>query len=132
MQSDLFKLLINRNIVSKGMEITAQYVGRGISGDLTVLSTGEFMIEAFGKHNDQLMGRNTKDGHQRIIRLDAITEIEGMDVNRFARSYGIMPDGEKENIGRKRGRKSKAERAMMENLAFDDDDFDDDFDIDEV
>jgi hypothetical protein len=68
-------------------------------------------IPARGFHAGTYMA--VKDIHWHpTITADNIIDIEGMDPERFAKSYDIKPDGSVK-VYKKRGRKSKAELELV-------------------
>lgn len=46
-------------------------------------------------------------GEKYIMKWDNLQQIDGMDVERFAKVYNIKPDGSAKTVGKKRGRKPK-------------------------
>lgn len=46
-------------------------------------------------------------GEQYVMEFDDLENIDGMDLQRFAKVYNIKPDGSGSKTGKKRGRKPK-------------------------
>lgn len=92
MNKNLLTTLIDRKLVTTETVVRARVPARGFH-------TGTYMA--------------VKDIHWHpTITADNIIDIEGMDPERFAKSYNIKPDGSVK-VYKKRGRKSKAELELV-------------------
>lgn len=86
MHNGLLKTLVQRNLITTETIVRAN-------------------IRSMGFHKGFYTA--TKDVHwEPSIKADAIIDIEGMEPERFAKSYNIKPDGSSKQY-KKRGRKPK-------------------------
>ena len=86
MNQQLFKTLVERKLINTETIVRAH-------------------VPAVGFHTGNYMA--VKDLHwEPKIKADSILDIEGMDPERFAKSYDIKPDGSAK-VYKKRGRKPK-------------------------
>lgn len=86
MHNELFKTLVERKLINTETIVRAR-------------------VPAVGFHTATYMA--IKDVHwEPKIKADNILDIEGMDPERFAKSYNIKPDGTTK-VCKKRGRKPK-------------------------
>ena len=89
MNNKLIKELIKRNIITKGTTINATVRANGIGGqvvevpkDVSVTIADEKGIVAWER---DYAGRD----HEYHVRLSNIHDIEGMDIERFAKAYKV-------------------------------------------
>ena len=109
MYYDLADILIKRNILLVGMEIEATYESITLDGTSKVTAFGGFMIQKIIR-NEEYIGFQTvsiHDGHKRVIHVEDVSSIDGMDPVRFAAVYDIQSDGSNARVGKRRGRKPK-------------------------
>ena len=107
MQSELANILINRNILLVGMEIEATYESITLDGTSKVAAFGGFMIQKIIRNEEttEFQTVSIHDGHKRIIHVEDVSSIDGMDPIRFAAVYDIQSDGSNARVGKRRGRK---------------------------
>lgn len=109
MTNELISALIEKNAFVDDTIITARYQSMDLFGRI-FNKVGEFKVRKIvnepGRTIFELV--TLQDGTT-IIKAyaDAIKAVDGMDVERFADIYDLLPDGSKKKVGRKRGRKPK-------------------------
>ena len=111
MDKTLATKLLAKNLITETTEIVARYKGSSISGDVSVTSTDVFSVQRVLGTNQEgtifLQVQSTRDGSTRTVTQADITEIDGMEPNRFASVYNIKADGSAAAVGKRRGRKPK-------------------------
>lgn len=114
LDKSLAKKLIAKKLINETTEVTARYKGSSISGDTSVISTDIFTVSTINENVDAkgdpaytLTVTSTRDGTKRMISVESIIEIDGMDPNRFASVYDIKADGTNATVAKRRGRKPK-------------------------
>jgi Mg/Co/Ni transporter MgtE len=109
MNSELISALIERNAFADDTIITARYQSMDLFGRV-FNKTGEFKVKRIVNDPARpLFELVTLQDGTTIVKAyaDAIKAVDGMDVERFADIYDLLPDGSKKKVGRKRGRKPK-------------------------
>jgi len=108
MQNELAEILIKNKLLKVDMEVDAIYESTTLDGTTKVLASGIFMIQSIQEDKEIIFKViSTHDGHNRFIKVDDISKIDGMDPERFALVYNIQSDGSKVKVGKRRGRKPK-------------------------
>lgn len=116
MNKKLAKVLIEKGLITEGMEITAKFKTPGIDGMPTSYAREIFTLNGFVMRNGSYYFDliSTEDGQRMGLRTDTVIEIDGMCPIRFAASYDIDANGDPiVYTTKKRGRKSKAELALL-------------------
>lgn len=110
MLGKLAESLVNKGVLTPGMEVEARYHGLGLGGTENIRVTGDFMIhEIFaGENGNIIFGlKSTSDGKSKRLSAETIITIDGMDPDRFASVYDVKPDGTDKKAGKRRGRRPK-------------------------
>lgn len=131
MNKNLLSILINKNVIRIGTEIGmvrngVSIDGRAVATNKILVSSGNenckisnanHIIEIFNIDVDGdeilLYGHSTVDGHHFKVSHTDIHVIDGMTPEAVARVYGLFEDGTPRRLGKKRGRKSKQERLLI-------------------
>jgi hypothetical protein len=109
MTDDLITALLERQVLETTAIVTARYRSIDVFGR-SFERRDVFRIEKISRDNDQTIFElvTLRDGNTSIsVSPDNIELIDGMDVQRYADIYDILPDGSQKKVGRKRGRKPK-------------------------
>jgi hypothetical protein len=134
MDITLARKLIAKGAIRQKTEIDAKFRGVGIDGKRSALTQGTFFIKGARMTVDNLIFEavNTQDGDTIRIDVNDIYKVDGMEPSRFAQINGLDGDGEPVKPGKRRGRRTNAEKAAMAAAAegLSDDDDDDDFEDD--
>jgi len=118
MEMSLAESLITKGIIRPDIEVEARYKTKSLGPNDGVVVSDSFMI----KKIDELEGKffftliSTKDGKAIRVSPKAISALDGMEPERFAKVFNINPDGSIRKKGKKRGRKTKYDR-MRKGLA---------------
>lgn len=112
-KENLLNKLIDDNILTTNSEIQARHTVKSI-GNLDNIVSDTFSINDIKEKNNKvyILSQRNSDGMIKVLKPSSIISIEGMDIERFAKSYNLKDDGTKLNLGKKRGRKSKAELGL--------------------
>lgn len=109
MTSALITALIQKKAFVEDTIITAKYRSIDLFGRIYE-KIGEFKVKKIHTSKDNTIFELViVDNNTTIIKAtpDAIRTIDGMDLQRFADVYDLLPDGRSKKVGRKRGRKPK-------------------------
>lgn len=106
----LISALIEKEAFSPDTIITAKYRSMDLFGRVFD-KTGNFKVNRIISGREPIFELVTMtDGNGMVeATSDAIKAIDGMDLMRFADIYDLLPDGSRKKVGRKRGRKPKAQ-----------------------
>ena len=113
MNSLLAEKLLAKQILKLDTEVDAIYRGTDLSGTNNVKAIGTFTITKLGRNKNQnivLELASVVDGNKKIVPIESILKIYGMDPELLAKAFDIKPDGTDctdAEIGKKRGRKPK-------------------------
>lgn len=109
MKLNLAKTLYNKGLIRPDVEIETSYTTTAIGNINEIKVSGCFMIREIINENDKmkLLVSSVKDGHSRIVDIETVTSIDGMEPNRFAEVYDIKDNGENKDPVPRRGRKPK-------------------------
>src|SRR5574344_1059468 len=115
MSENLLNLLIEKNFLTPDMEVTVRYKSKDVSNINCFYTEGIFFVRKISSTMVNDVKRyildisSIVDGMNKRIYPSSIIGIEGMTVDRFAKTYKINPDGTTVFEGKKRGRKTNAE-----------------------
>lgn len=106
----LAKKLIERGAIRQGTIFQAYYKAHGLSGlnDSSILES--FYIHSAGIRPDGTVCFTAYDSEKKEIRRFMSTEIitmDGMDIQRTAKTYNLAVDGNDAVSGKRRGRKPR-------------------------
>lgn len=111
MTEGLISALLEKKAFASDTIITARYQSMDLFGRV-FNKMGDFRIKRILNSKDRTVFElvTLKDGSF-IIQAgpDAIQAVDGMDINRYADIYDLLPDGSRKKVGRKRGRKPKTQ-----------------------
>jgi hypothetical protein len=109
MNHALISALIEKNAFVSDTIITAHYQSTDLFGRV-FNKLGEFKVRRIINSSEQPFFEliTLQDGCTVIkARADSIKAVDGMNIDRFADIYDLLPDGTRKKVGRKRGRKPK-------------------------
>lgn len=111
MNHALISALIEKNAFASDTIITARYQSTDLFGRV-FSKLGDFRVRRIINNSDQTFFEliTLQDGASIIkAKADAIKAVDGMEIDRFADIYDLLPDGTRKKVGRKRGRKPKSQ-----------------------
>jgi hypothetical protein len=107
--NQLIKAMIDKNILSSEIKITANYTTKDSVGRI-ISKRDEFRLVTVQEQGNnyrfklkQLRGNTTV-----FVWANDIIALDGMTPERYVGVYNINPDGTVKNLGKKRGRKPKS------------------------
>ena len=106
----LANVLLEKNLLKNEMEIDVTYHTAALGNVNTVPTIGSFMIRAVKQAQDgslRFVVSSVLDGHLRVVNVNSIVGIDGMDTVRFAAVYDLDANGQPKKVGKRRGRKPK-------------------------
>jgi Mg/Co/Ni transporter MgtE len=109
MNHALISALIEKNAFVSDTIITARYQSTDLFGRV-FNKLGDFRVKRIINSSDQMFFEliTLQDGSSIIkARAESIEAVDGMEIDRFADIYDLLPDGTRKKVGRKRGRKPK-------------------------
>lgn len=114
MSRTIIQALVEKQAFAVDTIITASYFTKDLFGR-TYEKIGDFKLKRIIYSESQhLFELGSIENDNVGFRTDAtgIQAIDGMDITRYADMYDILPDGTGKKVGRKRGRKSKAQLSL--------------------
>lgn len=108
MNLTLTNKLIELNVINVETKVTAEVTSKGIGGEPVRVSK-ELVLT--GVNTPKFKGYNMREPN--IIfsfTYNDITHVDGMDLERIAKAFNLHEDGTPRKVGKKPGRKPKAEK----------------------
>lgn len=110
MNSFLFDILVDRNIITEDTEIEANSRRHDLSGTAFLKFTNTFYYVAHSSEENgtgSVICSDTRDGSISTIVMSDILTIDGMEPKRLASIYALDENGSSVRQGARRGRKPK-------------------------
>lgn len=108
MKDNVFLGLLKKHAIGVDNIVTANYTVTDLFGR-TFNKTNEFKIVNIVNTSTEIKFDLISLDDNKTIQMDSesIVFIDGMDIERYADIYDLLPDGTDKKVGKKRGRKSK-------------------------
>lgn len=115
MNLTLAKNLYEKNLLNQGSTILAKYTAIDVVGKRSFETTDEFLVIFCSNQPNELIIHcaHKKTGVRKNLTHNEILEIDGMTPERLAGSWDLDENGEKLDLGKRRGRKTNAEREFI-------------------
>jgi len=112
-----WKKIIELNLITEGSQLKVKYLGKGLDNVQNIPTEAEFLINKIHYSNKKILFLLEHKITNDIIvgKIKDIIEIDGMNPRRFAKSFNLSPEGNKIELGKKRGRKPKNKKYLKVN-----------------
>ncbi|MCS7316771.1 MAG: hypothetical protein NZZ41_00410 [Candidatus Dojkabacteria bacterium] len=111
MNKNLIEILIEKKVIKRNTIITCTVKDYSTNNLVSHFNKDLFVIRCIKTENDEIkiLGLCVKDNKQYYINSTDIKKIDGMELEKIAKVYGLNIDGTPMTQKRKRGRKPKVE-----------------------